>query len=253
LEFVNDGYSWLDHKHDFQWPEDENFYEDLFKCAPNLEVLYINGGEPTLIKAHWKFLEMLVDSGRSKNIILWYNINMTQVPDKAIPLWKKFKEARVCPSIDDLDHRNKYIRYPTEWSAVEQNLEKIMQVPELTVRITQTVSAYSYIYLDEFLNWAPVPVDMNFVYDPDYLSPGILPPVVRQEAHTKFRKTMGNRHELGTLLSMYNDDDWDEVKWEHFCRYNDELDKIRQHEEGWREVFPELIELLEEHGIQHKY
>ena len=103
LDFVNDGYSWLDHKHDFQWPEDENFYEDLFKCAPNLEVLYINGGEPTLIKAHWKFLEMLVESGRSKNIILWYNINMTQVPDKAIPLWKEFKEARVCPSIDDFD------------------------------------------------------------------------------------------------------------------------------------------------------
>ena len=253
LEFVNDGYSWLDHKHDFQWPEDENFYEDLYNCAPNMEVLYINGGEPTLIKAHWKFLEMLVESGRSKNIILWYNINMTSIPDKAIPLWKEFKEARVCPSIDDLDHRNKYIRYPTEWSDVESNLDTILAVPELTVRITQTVSAYSYIYLDEFLNWAPCPVDMNFVYDPDYLSPGILPPVVRHEAHTKFRKTMGNRHELGTLLSMYNDDDWDEVKWEHFCRYNDELDKIRQHEEGWREIFPELIELLEKHDIQHRY
>ena len=253
LDFVNDGYSWLDHKHDFQWPEDENFYEDLFNCAPNLEVLYINGGEPALIKAHWKFLEMLVESGRSKNIILWYNINMTNLPDKAIPLWKEFKEARVCPSIDDLDHRNKYIRFPTEWSDVEKNLDTILAVPELTVRITQTVSIYSYIYLDEFLNWAPCPVDMNFVYDPDYLSPGVLPPVVRHEAHAKFRKTMGNRHELGTLLSMYNDDDWDEVKWEHFCRYNDELDKIRNHEDGWREIFPELIEILDRHGIQHKY
>ena len=51
---------------------------------------------------------------------------------------------------------------------------------------------------------------------------------------------------------MYNDDNWDEVKWEHFCRYNDELDKIR-HEEGWREIFPELIEILDKHGIQHRY
>jgi hypothetical protein len=107
--------------------------------------------------------------------------------------------------------------------------------------------------LDEFLNWAPCPVDMNFVYDPDYLSPGILPPVVRHEAHAKFRKTMGNRHELGTLLSMYDNDDWDEVKWEHFCRYNDELDKIRNHENGWREIFPELIALLDKHGVKHAY
>jgi len=253
LTFVNQDYGWIDHKHDFQWPEDENFYEDLFNCAPNMEVLYINGGEPTLIKAHWKFLEMLVESGRSKNIVLWYNINMTNLPDKAIPLWKEFKEARVCPSIDDLDHRNKYIRYPTEWSDVEKNLETITAIPELTVRITQTVSAYSYIYLDEFLDWAPVPVDLNFVYDPDYLSPGILPPVVRHEAHTKFRKTMGNRHELGTLLSMYDNDDWDEVKWEHFCRYNDELDKIRNHENGWRVIFPELIAVCEANGVKHEY
>lgn len=253
LDFVNDGYSWLDHKHDFQWPEDENFYEDLFNCAPNMEVLYINGGEPTLIKAHWKYLRRLVESGRSKNIILWYNINMTNLPDEAITLWKEFKEARVCPSIDDFDHRNKYIRYPTEWTDVEKNLDTIMQVPELTVRITQTVSAYSYAYLDEFLNWAPVPVDMNFVYDPNYLSPAIIPPVVRHEIHEKYRKTIGNNPHLGTLLSMYDNDDWDETKWEHFCRYNDELDNIRKHDEGWREVFPELIELLEKHGIQHRY
>jgi len=253
LEFVNDGYSWLDHKHDFQWPEDENFYEDLYSCAPNMEVLYINGGEPTLIKAHWKFLEMLIESGRSKNIILWYNINMTNIPDNAISLWKEFKEARVCPSIDDLDQRNTYIRFPTVWSDVEKNLDILKATSELTVRITQTVSAYSYIYLDEFLDWAPVPVDMNFVYDPDYLSPAILPPVVRRQAHEKFRTTMGNKHQLETLLSMYNNDDWDKTKWEHFCRYNDELDKIREHKNGWREVFPELIVLCEINDIQHRY
>ena len=49
------------------------------------------------------------------------------------------------------------------------------------------------------------------------------------------------------------DDDWDEVKWEHFCRYNDELDKIRQHEEGWRDIFPELVDMLNKHGIQHEF
>ena len=253
LDFVNDGYSWLDHKHDFQWPEDENFYEDLFECAPNMEVLYINGGEPTLIKAHWKYLDKLVSSGRSKNIILWYNINMTNLPPEAIPIWKEFKEARVCPSIDCLDKRNQYIRFPTDWNDVTKHLDMLLEEPVITTRITQTVSAYNYAYVDEFLNWSPCPVDMNFVYDPDYLSPAILPPVVRRQVHEKFRKTLGNKYELGTLLSMFDNDDWEETKWEHFCRYNDELDKIRKHEEGWREVFPELILLCEKNGIQHRY
>ena len=35
--------------------------------------------------------------------------------------------------------------------------------------------------------------------------------------------------------------------------YNDELDKIRNHEDGWREIFPELIEILDRHGIKHAY
>ena len=253
LDFVNDGYSWLDHKHDFQWPEDENFYDDLFKCAPNMEVLYINGGEPTLIKAHWNYLDKLVKSGRSKNIILWYNINMTNLPPEAIPIWKEFKEARVCPSIDCLDERNHFIRFPTNWQDVTKHLDMLLKEEVFTTRITQTVSAYNYPYLDEFLNWAPCPVDMNFVYDPDYLSPAILPPVVRRQVHDKFRKTMGNSHELGTLLSMFNDDEWDETKWEHFCRYNDELDKIRGHEKGWREIFPELISMCNDNDIQHRY
>ena len=251
LDFVNDGYSWLDHKHDFQWPEDEEFYDDLYACAPHMEVLYINGGEPTLIKAHWKYLEKLVSSGRSKQIILWYNINMTNLPDKAIALWKEFKEARICPSIDDLGDRNKYIRYPTEWSDVEKNLAAV-QHPDLTTRITQTVSAYNYMYLDKFLEWAPVPVDMNFVYDPIYLSPEIIPPVVRKHIHNQFKQSITTHH-LDTLLSMFDNDNWNEMHWEHFCRYNDELDNIRGHEQGWRDVFPELIGLCEQHDIQHRF
>jgi hypothetical protein len=252
LDFVNDGYSWLDHKRDFKWPESEQFYEDLYNCAPNMRVLYINGGEPTLIKAHWRYLRKLVESGRSKNIILWYNINMTNLPDEAIELWKEFKEARICPSIDDLDLRNHYIRYPTLWSDVKRNLAAI-QLPELTVRITQTVSAYNFAYLDEFLDWSPVPVDMNFVYDPDFLSPAILPPAVRKEILNRYRSgRFGNTDHVNTLFNMYYNDDWDSVKWEHFCRYNDQLDSQRP-PLTWRQVFPELIELLEKHGIKHEF
>jgi hypothetical protein len=226
LEFVNDGYSWLDHKHDFQWPEDKSFYEDLYKCAPNMELLYINGGEPTLIKAHWKYLQDLIDADRAKDIILWYNINMTNIPDQAIDIWKQFKETRISASIDDLGDRNHFIRYPTKWSDVEESLAKVLAVPELTVRITRTLSAYNDLYTPDFIHWASklgVPVDHNPVYDPDFLSPQILP---------------------GT-------DTYDALKWEHFCRYNDELDKIRG--QNWRETFPEIVAHCENLGVPHEF
>jgi hypothetical protein len=126
---------------------------------------------------------------------------------------------------------------------------------DLTVRITQTVSAFNFAYLDEFLDWAPVPVDMNFVYDPDFLSPGVLPPAVRQEILNRYRGGKhGNSHHISTVISMYDNSDWDPVKWAQFCRYNDQLDKQRQHGTmTWRTVFPELVELLNKHGIQHEF
>ena len=92
------------------------------------------------------------------------------------------------------------------------------------MRITQTVSAYNYATLPEFFKWANdigIEVDMNFVYDPDYLSPAVIPVKARELIHTNFRKLMGNDYKLGNLLSMFNNDEEQELKWEQFCSYND--------------------------------
>ena len=241
-DFVNKGYLGLDYPKDFKWAEDDGFYDDLFESAPNLEVLYINGGEPTLIKQHWTYLKNLVDSGRSKDVTLWYNINCTMLPPIALELWPQFKEARICLSIDDLADRNAFIRTSTDWNAVLRTIDTLKQHEDkLTLRITQTVSAYNYATLPEFFEWANqigIEVDMNFVYDPDYLSPAVIPVKARELIHTNFRKLMGNDYKLGTLLSMYNNEDWNELKWEQFCRYNDLLDI--NDESDWRQTFTKL-------------
>ena len=252
LEFVNDGYSWLDQRRDYKWPESESFYEDLYECAPNMEVLYINGGEPTLIKAHWKYLRKLVDSGRSKNIVLWYNINMTNLPEEALELWREFKECRLCPSIDDLDIRNHYIRYPTYWADVRRNLNSLLsyaeQYPNIVVRITTTVSAYNYYYLDRFLAWAPCPVDLNWVYDPIYLAPHALPLVLRERVLDRFRTTMGNSTHFSGVLAMHNTEDHPQL-WEQFTQYNIQLDHVRGN--SWSHSFPELAEELAQLGYTY--
>jgi hypothetical protein len=45
---------------------------------------------------------------------------------------------------------------------------------------------------------------------------------------------------------MFNNSDWDELKWEQFCRYNDLLDK--NDESNWRETFSKLVDKVEESG-----
>jgi hypothetical protein len=241
-DFVNKGYLGLNFPDDFKWAEDDKFYDDLYECAPNLEVLYINGGEPTLIKQHWAYLEKLVESGRSENIILWYNINCTMLPPKAIDLWRQFKEARICLSIDDLQDRNAFIRTGTNWDTVCSTIDKLLPYKDdLVLRITQTVSAYNYATLPEFFAWANeigIEVDMNFVYDPDYLSPMAIPAEARKHIHTRFKQLINHDHRIDTLLNMYDNDDWNNLKWEQFCRYNDLLDK--NDSSNWRYTFNEL-------------
>jgi hypothetical protein len=138
---------------------------------------------------------------------------------------------------------------------VRNNLNNLLET-DLTIRITQTVSAYNFAYLTEFLDWAPCPVDMNFVYDPDYLSPAVLPPEVRKEIIANYRDSKyANGEHFATITSLFENDDWDATKWEQFCRYNDQLDTQRKHPANltWRTVFPELINMVEKHGYKHTY
>ena len=48
----------------FRWSEREDL-EDLLKHCDNVKTFYINGGEPTLIKQHFAFLQRLVDMGKT--------------------------------------------------------------------------------------------------------------------------------------------------------------------------------------------
>jgi hypothetical protein len=57
---------------------------------------------------------------------------------------------------------------------------------------------------------------------------------------------MGNDYKLGNLLSMFNNDEEQELKWEQFCRYNDLLDI--NDESDWRQTFTQLTGYIEDAG-----
>jgi organic radical activating enzyme len=174
LPFVTD-YS---HKIVTDWVDSDKFWNDLLNCSKNLEVIYINGGEPTLVEKHWAYLEKLIDLGYNKNITLWYNINLTNLPDKLIELWKKFNKVQVFGSIDDLGDRNSYIRTGTDWDTIVKNLDKLKNNDWIETSICQTVSWMNIYYLDEFYSYMKsknLDVHLNLVYDPKFFDPCVLP------------------------------------------------------------------------------
>ena len=224
----------------FRWPERDGFWEDLLQHCDRVKTFYINGGEPTLIKEHFRFLERLVDLGKT-DIKLWYNINMTNMNDKVIDLWKKFDHVKVSCSIDDLEDRNHYIRYPTQWDSVIKNFLRLKK-EGFEIDVTQTVSWMNYSTLGDFYNFFHrehgVWVHHNYVYDPEILSPAVLPKEMRDRIHKKFSNVFES-WKLKEFENMFGGADRKD-KWQKAIEYTKNLDEIRK--QDIKDYLPEFRE-----------
>ena len=248
----------------FDWPEQEKFWDDLFENSKNAKVFYINGGEPTLIKEHFRFLKRMIKAGRT-NVKLWYNINMTNMTEEIIEIWKQFDYVEVGFSIDDVEDRNEYIRHPTKWADVTKSVNMLKkarkdlpfhQKKKFKFSVTQTVSWMNYFYLVDMLEWAAdneLQVHHNFVTQPDYYSVNVLPQELRklvtEEMRNYFEKDgpleaidSGERewaiHTLINQLVSYESAPTDIDSLKKALEHNEELDKLRN--ENFRMTFPEL-------------
>lgn len=175
----------------YKWFENPDFYEELATKSQEVEEIYINGGEPTLIKAHFEYLKHLITLGTAERVHLVYSLNMMDIPDRLIELWKHFKQVTVNASIDDLGERNYYIRYPTKWDETIASIEKLNTLPNVQWHVTQTVSILNVFNLGEFSEWLKKTYNKtphhNYVLYPDYLSLAALPLEYKQELIGHFK------------------------------------------------------------------
>jgi organic radical activating enzyme len=226
---------------ELDWPESDIFWYDLEQLSSDLKVIYINGGEPTLIKKHWEFLHSLVIADRAKNIELNYSINMTNIPPFAYELWAAFKKVRISCSIDAVGDKNTYIRYPTDWGTVVANYAMLKDA-KVEVSITQTISALNYDSLDEFAEFFKGDyIHYNFVTDPAYYSPAILPQEYRDELHKRYEATLPGYLQV-QLVKAFGGVKTDETNQATMLQVTKQLDTIRN--TNFSETFPELWQRL---------
>lgn len=162
-----------------EWYRDYGFYDQLYEKCDGLEEVWINGGEPTLIKEHGYFLEKFIKDGKSKNVDLHYSLNCTQFPDKFIEIWKNFRKIKIHLSIDDLAERNYYIRFPSNWKQIMQSFDKILKYRDVFhLEVCQTVSALNVFNIDNFKKFTldhDLIVGHNFVHYPAHMQVNLIP------------------------------------------------------------------------------
>lgn len=108
------------------WYETETFDTNLFSNLENIRLLYITGGEPTLIKKNFELLEKLISEGYSKNISLMLNSNLTNDKSTFFDLLSQFKHVTFFASIDGYGAIQEYLRYPSNWEQVDKNINKLV-------------------------------------------------------------------------------------------------------------------------------
>lgn len=170
----------------YDWVDDDEFWNDLTSYFNTLERFSINGGEPTLIKKQFRFLQRLLEMNRT-DFFLRYNINVTNLDETMIDIWRKFDRVQLSLSIDDIGKRNEYIRWPTKWDTVIKNLDRLSQ-EKFELNITHTISFMNYYSVPEYYkffkdNYPSITIIPNFVEKPYYLSPLVLPIELRQRTN----------------------------------------------------------------------
>jgi len=223
----------------FNWPLDELFWDSLVEHCNNTRKIYINGGEPLLVDKHMRFLKFLINKDLAKNIKLVYSTNSTIINKKYVDLWNKFKQIEFMVSIDCLEERNNYLRYPAKWNKTIEAFDWLHGLGHRCY-VLQTVSIMNIYYIKELWNFFQdkgVSVSHNMVHHPNYYSAANIPFYAKQAVLDKIFD-MPFYNDINNFLRQTPN-----IKaYEQFFIENSRLDNLRK--QNYEKTFKEWFEIL---------
>ncbi len=266
------------------WHESQEFWIDLERNSTALEHIYVVGGEPLLIEKHYEFLNHLIARGLSARVVLEYNTNLTILPEKALDLWKNFKQVRIGVSVDAHGKLNDFIRNPSRFSVIEKNLERLdASSPNIVVWLACTVSIINFYDLSDLILWKlqkrfnkinasskkPL-VTHHVLHKPEFLNVQCLPeeskakllraiPLLQKRFEDRLRLMAYEKTEADHLIAK-----WQELYrglahhlmardlssyFDEFLKYTENLDRIRN-EKFQDVVSPEYSNMLFNSGVE---
>ena len=224
----------------------KDFIKDFVLAAPNMRHIDIPGGEPFLsgVQEQKKLLKYYILSNQAKNISLHYTTNATIWPDDEWwQLWQNFKEIDLQLSIDGIEKRYEYIRYPANWDNIVAHtklyLEQQSNLLNFKLSVSHTVSAYNIYYLDEFFTWCyniglPRPW-LGRVHNPIFMRPTVWPNDIKFKIINKLNASQ-HQDICNWVKLLVNEDDS-----EHFDEFKTRTHAHDQYRKiSFENTFPEL-------------
>ena len=235
------------------------FWENIHSILKDVVHLDFYGGEPFLIKKHWDLIEQCVNNGYSQNKTLHYTTNATIWPEKYIHLLKNFNCVYINLSLDAIQDKANYIRYPSKWEEVDVIVNKwyvfAMNHPNIHINICYTVTPYNVYYVDEMIQYLESlnkkyesnmidlkDIFLNTVHKPNYYDIRFMPLYLKENIFSKLEQGAEKNKPLNNLLNYMMSESYNKNYWNQFKYYTKMSDEYRN--QSFQKIFPELYSLI---------
>lgn len=228
------------------WYESDFFWDQLKQYESAMQDIYVAGGEPTLIKENTQYLKNLVKRQKHKKIHYRINTNMVHLTDELLEILSQFNEVTFNCSIDGVGEKNTYIRYPSHWQKIVDNMNKLIEIDSIKhIVLLTTVGNYNILHVDEIFRWYldlknkffqrnkfdVLTFGVNILHFPEFQQIN-LPDNLKQKALNKLDRVLAASDDPSTteLIALKNKiahHEFNESYFLKFMNYNDELDEYR--------------------------
>lgn len=233
-----------------------SIWKTIDKWLPNINHFDFYGGEPMIIQEQWDLIKKCVDIGSAKNQRVHYNTNGTVFRTEYLEWLSEFSWVDIQFSIDGIEDRFEFMRYPAKWKRVLRHIEKYIEFrdrnPQVSTGVCLTISNFNVYYIDEVVNFFEnqgIGVYLNLVHEPKHQNATCLPNDVKKKVEEKVRNGLKNsptdwHAHLGINNIMnymnskeYNPDDY--AKWIAEIKTHDKYRK-----QNFTEIFDEYAKIL---------
>ncbi len=207
----------------------------------NLEMVVFCGGETLMGNGYWRVADAIANMvpHAKEKLTISFQTNGTQtINEKYFSIIEKFHLVKLNISLDGIDERFEYLRWPAKWDQVTNNIINLREILPVNVMflIEETISIFNLYYQDELDYWVKNNFSVNRLGD--------------TVTHTRHVAT--GIYSLSNLSQQYVDSlinnplknlvnpTWQEnpLKIQGMINNITKFDKIRN--EDWKKTFPEV-------------
>jgi organic radical activating enzyme len=133
--------------------------DTLIDVIPNVIYFKFTGGEPLLINDYQTLLTERMKYPNFEDCCLTYATNLMRFPKQdLLDIWEKVKFVVVSTSFDGTGKTIEYVRYPSKWNIIEENLIKYLQLSDndkmsIRVGMRSTIMPYNILNILDMYDW----------------------------------------------------------------------------------------------------